>query len=134
MHGYGRPRRGNLVGESELGWTHLFLAGLGSGLGHLAGGLGLLDGLDDTDGNGLSHVTDGEATEGWVLGESLDAHGLEIEALENVNFNLGRNLFMKILDYLGGDHVDDGGITRLDLLGEVLHRQHGPLQGNLEFS
>ena len=23
--------------------------------------------------------------------------------------------------YLGWDHVDDGGITRLDLLGEVLH-------------
>jgi len=91
-----RPRRGNLVGESELG-GHLFLAGLGSGLGHLAGGFGLLDGLDDTDSNGLSHVTDGESTEGWVLGESLDAHGL------------------------GWDHVDDGGITRLDLLGEVLH-------------
>ena len=29
-------------------------------------------------------------------------------------------MLIKILDYLGGNHVDDGGITRLDLLGEVL--------------
>jgi len=56
--------------------TILFLAGLGSGLGHLASGIRLLDGLDNTDGNGLSHVTDGETTEWWVLGESLNAHWL----------------------------------------------------------
>ncbi len=45
--------------------------------------------LDDTDSNGLPHVTDGEATKRWVLGEGLNAHGL------------GRN------------HLDDGGVTRL---------------------
>ena len=45
--------------------------------------------LDDTDGNGLPHVTDGEATKRWVLGEGLDAHGL------------------------GWNHLDDGGVTRL---------------------
>ena len=59
--------------------------------------LGFLDGLDDTDSDGLSHISDGESSKWWVLGEGLDAHGL------------------------GGGHEDDGGITGLDLLGEVLH-------------
>lgn len=54
--------------------------------------------LDDTDGNGLAHVTDGETTEGRVLGERLDAHRLR------------RN------------HLDDGSVTRLDELGQVLDR------------
>ena len=57
----------------------LLLAGFGSRLGDLATGIGLLNRLDDTDGNGLTHVTDGETTEGGVLGEGLDAHGLEFE-------------------------------------------------------
>ena len=55
----------------------LLLAGLGGGLGRLASGIGLVNRLDDTDGNSLTHVTDGETTEGWVLGEGLDAHGLK---------------------------------------------------------
>lgn len=72
----------------------LFLGGLGGGLGDLAGSTsGLLDGLDDTDGDGLTHVTDGETTQGRVVGEGLNAHGL------------------------GGNHLDDGGVTRLDELG-----------------
>ena len=57
----------------------------------------LLNSLDDTDGNGLSHISDGESAKGSVLGEGLDAHGL------------------------GWNHLDDGGVTRLDLLGEVFH-------------
>jgi hypothetical protein len=72
----------------------LLLGTLGSGLG--GGTLGILgttdliglgDALDDTDGNGLAHVADGEAAERGVLGESLDAHGLL------------------------GKHLNDGGIT-----------------------
>ena len=44
-------------------------------------GIGTLGGLsedllDDTDGNGLFHVTDGEAAERGVLGEFFDDHGL----------------------------------------------------------
>lgn len=75
----------------------LFLGGLGSGLGDLAsGGSGLVDGLDDTDSDGLSHVTDGETTQGRVVGESLNAHGL------------------------GGNHLDDGRVTGLDELGGSL--------------
>ena len=41
----------------------------------------------------MSHVTDGETTERGVVGEGLDTHGL------------------------GGNHLDDGGVTGLDELG-----------------
>lgn len=76
----------------------LFLASsLGGGLGDLAALGALVDGLDDTDSNGLSHVTDGETTERRVVSESLNAHRL------------------------GGNHLDDGGVTRLDELGVVLN-------------
>ena len=64
-----------------------------------SGSLGLVDLLnllDDTDGDGLTHITDGEATEGSVLSESLNTEGL------------------------GGDHLDDGRVTRLDKLGVLL--------------
>ena len=80
----------------------LFLGGLGGGLGDLAGGgESLLDRLDDTDSDGLTHVTDGETTERGVLVEGLHAHGL------------GRN------------HLDDGSVTRLDELGVGLGRLSG---------
>jgi len=72
---------------------HLLLGGLDGGLGDLAGFVDLDDTLDDTDSNSLSHVTDGETSERWVVGESLNAH------------------------WLGGNHLDDSGITRLDELG-----------------
>lgn len=38
--------------------------------------IGLLNRLDDTDSDGLTHVTDGETSERRVLGERLNAHGL----------------------------------------------------------
>ena len=38
--------------------------------------VGLLDGLDDTDGNSLPHVAHGETTKGWVLVVALNTHGL----------------------------------------------------------
>jgi len=64
----------------------LLLVDLLGSLG-LLGVLGLdLDFLDDTDGNGLSHVSDGEATQRRVLGELLDAH------------------------WLGGHQLDDGSL------------------------
>ena len=66
------------------------------GLGDLASTLvGLFNGLDDTYGDGLTHVTDGKTAEGRVVRESLDAH------------------------WLGGDHLDDSGITRLDEFGGI---------------
>ena len=60
--------------------------------------VGLLDGLDDTDGDGLPHVTDSETTERRVLVVGLNAHRL------------------------ARDKLDDGGITRLD---ELRRRFHG---------
>jgi len=89
------PREPDFSRESTR--KRSFLAGLGGGLGGLARSLGFLDGLDDTNSDGLSHVSDGESSKWWVLREGLDAHRL------------------------GGGHEDDGGITGLDLLGEVFH-------------
>ena len=68
------------------------LGGLGlASLNNLGGG-----GLDDTHGDGLPHVTDGEPSEGRVVGEGLDTHGL------------------------AGSQQHDGGVTGLDELGVVL--------------
>lgn len=87
----------------------LFLRSLLGSLGDLAGTLvSLDDGLDDTDSDGLTHVTDGETTKRGVLGESLNAHGL------------------------GGNHLDDSGITRLDELGRRLNRLAGTAVNLLE--
>ena len=78
--------------------SRLLLTSLDSSLGDLALALvDLLDGLDDTDGDGLTHVTDGESTKRRIIGEGLNAHGL------------------------AGNHLDDSGITRLDELGVVLN-------------
>lgn len=75
----------------------LALGGLLGGLGDLATGSILeVDGLDDTDSDGLSHVTDSETTQRRELLEGLNAQRL------------------------GGNQVDDGGITRLDELGVLL--------------
>ena len=67
------------------------------GLGDLAGLLALVDALDDTDGDSLTHVADGETTKRGVVSESLDTH------------------------WLGGNHLYDSGITRLDEFGCILN-------------
>jgi len=73
-------------------------SGLLSGLGGLSTlSVGLLNRLDDTDGNGLSHVSDGESTKGRVVGVRLDTDGLLRHELDN------------------------GGVTGLDELGRGLH-------------
>jgi len=71
----------------------LLLGCLLSGLGDLASLVDLDNRLDDTDSNGLSHVTDGETTKWWVFRESFNAH------------------------WLRWNHLNDGSITRLDELG-----------------
>ena len=72
----------------------LFLGSLLGGLGDLATSLVRLgDRLDDTDSDGLTHVTDSETTERRILSESLNAHRL------------------------GWNHLDDSSITRLDEFG-----------------
>ena len=72
------------------------------------GGGSLLDGLDDTNGDGLAHVTDGETAQRRVVGEGLNAHGLR------------------------GNHLDDGGVTRLDELGVALDGLAGTAVNLLE--
>merc|ERR1712055_1104582 len=61
----------------------LLLVGLLCGLGSLARDFLGGGGLDDTDGNGLPHVPDGEPSKGRELSEGLDAHGLAGEQLDN---------------------------------------------------
>jgi hypothetical protein len=69
-----------------------------SGLGNLSTALvRLLDTLDDTNSNRLSHITDGKPSKRGIIGESLDTHGL------------------------GGNHLDDGSVTRLDKLGGIFN-------------
>ncbi|KAH3661722.1 hypothetical protein OGAPHI_005900 [Ogataea philodendri] len=53
--------------------------------------------LDNTNSNGLSHVSDGKSSKRWVLSEGLNTH------------------------WLGWDHLDDSSITRLDELRVLLH-------------
>jgi hypothetical protein len=78
--------------RSEL--NSLFLSScLLSGLGDFSGLFGLVDTLDDTYSNRLTHITDSESTERRIIGESFDAHGF------------GRN------------HLDNGSITRFDEFG-----------------
>ena len=60
--------------------------------------VGLLNRLDDTDGDGLPHVTDSETTERRVLSVRLNAHGL------------------------AGNELDDDGVAGLDELGVRLDR------------
>ena len=63
----------------------------------------LLDFLDDTDSDGLLHVTDSETTEGLVVGELLNDHGLL------------------------GDELNHSGIAGLDVVGLLLHNLTGTL-------
>ncbi len=102
---YSRVRKHLLLGTS-----------LDSGLSHLASNFLLDNGLfyvldvlmyklgwvknaylDDTDGDGLTHITDSKTSKWWVVGEGLNAH------------------------WLGWLHLDNGGITRLDELWLVLN-------------
>jgi len=63
--------------------------------------LGLGDTLDNTDGNGLTHVTDSETSERWEISERFDAH------------------------WLGWLKVDDAGISSLDELWVGLENLSG---------
>lgn len=84
--------------------SNLFLGtSLDSGLGNLASTslVSLDDTLDNTDSDSLAHITDSETSKRWVVGESLNTH------------------------WLGWNHLDDGGITRLDELGVVLNALTG---------
>lgn len=68
-------------------------------LGHFATSLVSLDHrFDHTNGNRLSHVTNGKSSKRWIVGKGFHTHGL------------GRN------------HLDNGSIARLDELRSVFNR------------
>jgi len=73
----------------------------------------LLDLLDDTDGNGLSHVTDGEATKWSVLGELLNAHWLAWDKLDDASL-LRLDALWGLLEWLTSTTID-----LLEKLGEL---------------
>jgi hypothetical protein len=87
--------------EQMFRLSELFLLATGSsgllcGLGDLATALRLVDALDDTDGDGLTHITDGETAQRRIVSESLNAH------------------------WLARSQFDDSGVTRLQRLWVVL--------------
>ena len=98
--------------------------------------VGLINGLDDTDGDGLTHVTDGEATKWGVGVVLLNTHGLAGDELGNARVagldELGVRLddltgtTVDLLDELGelasnvgGVAVENGGVASTDLTGVV---------------
>lgn len=106
------------------------------GLTLAAGLVSLLNGLDDTDGDGLTHVTDGETTKWWVGVVLLNTHGLRGDELGNARVagldELGARLdrltgtTVDLLDELGelasnvgGVAVENGGVAGTDLTGVV---------------
>ena len=75
--------------------------------------LSLVDGLDDTDSDGLTHVTDGEATKRRVLVVGLNTHWLARDELDNACI-AGLDKLGRLLHDLAGTTID-----LLDKLGEL---------------
>ncbi len=71
-------------------WVFLFSLLLLGSFGDDSSLILLGDFLDNTDGNGLFHVSDGESSEWWVLIEGFNAH------------------------WLLWDHSNEGGISGFD--------------------
>jgi len=113
---------------------HLLLLGcLLSGLRDFSSSLvGLVDGLDDTNGDSLSHVTDGETTKRWIFVVGLDAHGLawnklgdaSITGLDEFGAGFDRlasttidllNELSELASNVGGVAIQDGSVTSTDL-------------------
>ena len=88
--------------------------------GDLAGLLDLGHRFDDTDGNGLSHVADGETSKRWVVGERLNAHWLGGNHLNDSGIAIGETQ-LDIESY----EFDWADLPRLDELGVVLDRLAG---------
>lgn len=117
----------------------LLLSSLSSLTGLTGGSLGVIllgGGLDDTDGDGLTHITDGEATKRGVDGEGLAAHGLGgfetdhsgislldgggglLSGLTGTLIDLGQEL-SELAGNVSSVAVQNGGITGRDLTGVV---------------
>merc|ERR1711975_129565 len=81
-----------MSGKLNFLLLNLLFVGFLGGFGDFSTGtIAFLDGFDNTDGNGLSHISDSESSQ-WSVGrEWFDAH------------------------WFGWDHFDNSGVTRLDL-------------------
>ena len=112
------------------------------GLTLAAGLVSLLDGLDDTDGDGLPHVTDSETSEWWVGVVLLNAHGLGwhelgnagITRLDELGVRLDRlagttvnllNELGELAGNVGGVAIENGRVTGTDLTRVVEHDDLG---------
>ena len=125
--------------------VRLLLASLGSGLGDLSVLVLLGDVLDDTDGNGLTHVSDSEPSERRIFGEGLDAQGLgrneenhssvtRFDALGGtLNFLTVTSVdlaqkFLELAGNVSSVAIQHGGITSMDLTRVV---QNDDLSGEV---
>jgi len=124
---------GNITWRDTHGVSTLFLARFLCRLCHLSRTLvGLGDGLDDTDSDGLPHVANSEAAKWRIFGECFDAHWLRWNHLDNGSITrldkfrtLLNGLAGTAIDLLeqlrelasnmGGMAIEDGGIASTDL-------------------
>jgi hypothetical protein len=74
-------------------------------LGNLASLLSLIDALDDTNSDSLSHIPDGESSKGRIISESLDAHGLGRNHLDNSRISR-LDKFRSIFNFLARSSID----------------------------
>jgi len=130
-----------MVLQVSVAKTLFLLGGLLGSLGDFATSSSRVlevDGLDDTDGDGLTHVTDSEATKRREVREGLDAKGLgwyqsdhgSITRLDELGVLLGRFAgttiaFLLDLGELAGNvsrvAIEHGGVTVTDLARVVQH-------------
>jgi len=85
--------------------NHLLLGSLDSGLGNLTSLVCLDDGLNNTNSNSLSHITDGETTKRRIFGESLNTHWLRWNHLNNSGIT-GLDEFRRSFNRLAGTTIN----------------------------
>ena len=96
----------------------------------------LFYGLDDTDSDGLLHVSNGESSEGGIFSENFNTHGFHGDELDHTSFS-GLDTFGELfndltrssvdlgLDFseltgdVGSMAIEDGGISVVDFSGVV---------------
>ena len=96
----------------------------------------LFYGLDDTDSDGLLHVSNGESSEGGIFSENFNTHGFHGDELDHTSFS-GLDTFGELfndltrssvdlgLDFseltgdVGSMAIEDGGIPVVDFSGVV---------------
>jgi len=83
----------------------LLLTGFGGRFSGLTCNIHLVDGFDDTDGNGLSHISDGESSKWGVLAESFDAHWLTWFEFDNGGIT-GLDFAWVVFNFLTRSSID----------------------------